>query len=144
MFVIAFLPRSNCLLISWLRSPSAVILEPKKIKPVNVSIFPHLFAMKCWDQMPWSSLFECWVLTQLFHFLSPSSRGSLVPLCFCHKGGVICISEVIIAISPSNLNSSLNFIQSGNLHDVLCIKVKYSLDILLSEFWTSSFFHVWF
>ena len=30
--VIAFLTRSNCLLISWLQSPSAVILEPKKIK----------------------------------------------------------------------------------------------------------------
>ena len=36
-FVIAFLPRSKHLLISWLQS-SAVILEPKKIKPVTVSI----------------------------------------------------------------------------------------------------------
>ena len=36
--VIAFLPRSKCLLISWLQSPSAVILEPKKIKSVTVSI----------------------------------------------------------------------------------------------------------
>ena len=33
-FVIAFLPRSKYLLISWLQSPSAVILEPKKIKVV--------------------------------------------------------------------------------------------------------------
>ena len=37
-FVIAFLPRCKCLLISWLQSPSAVILEPKKIKSVTVSI----------------------------------------------------------------------------------------------------------
>ena len=37
-FVIVFLPRSKCLLISWLQSPSAVILEPKKIKSVTVSI----------------------------------------------------------------------------------------------------------
>ena len=37
-FVIAFLPKSKCLLISWLQSPSAVILEPKKIKSVTVSI----------------------------------------------------------------------------------------------------------
>ena len=37
-FVIAFLPRSKCLLVSWLQSPSAVILEPKKIKSVTVSI----------------------------------------------------------------------------------------------------------
>ena len=37
-FVIAFLSRSRHLLISWLQSPSAVILEPKKIKSVTVSI----------------------------------------------------------------------------------------------------------
>ena len=37
-FVIAFLPRTKCLLIPWLQSPSAVILEPKKIKSVTVSI----------------------------------------------------------------------------------------------------------
>ena len=36
-FVMVFLPRSKRLLISWLQSPSAVILEPKKIKPVTVS-----------------------------------------------------------------------------------------------------------
>ena len=36
--VITFLPRSKCLLISWLQSPPAVILEPKKIKSVTVSI----------------------------------------------------------------------------------------------------------
>ena len=36
-FIIAFLPRSKCLLISWLQSPSAVILEPKKRKSVTVS-----------------------------------------------------------------------------------------------------------
>ena len=37
-FVIAFLPRSKCLLISWQQSPSAVILKTKKIKSVTVSI----------------------------------------------------------------------------------------------------------
>ena len=37
-FVIGFLPRSKCLLISWLQTPSAVILEPKKIKSLTVSI----------------------------------------------------------------------------------------------------------
>ena len=36
--VLAFLPRSKCLLISWLQSPTAVILEPKKVKSVTVSI----------------------------------------------------------------------------------------------------------
>ena len=40
--VITFLPRSKCLLISWLKSPSAVILEPKK---QSLTLFPHLFPM---------------------------------------------------------------------------------------------------
>ena len=35
--VITFLPRSKCLLISWLQSPSAVIFEPKKVKSDPVS-----------------------------------------------------------------------------------------------------------
>ena len=37
ILVIAFLPGSKCLLISWLRSPSAVILEPPKIKSATVA-----------------------------------------------------------------------------------------------------------
>ena len=37
-FVIAFIPRSKCLLIAWMQSPSAVILKPKKIKSVTASI----------------------------------------------------------------------------------------------------------
>ena len=48
--VITFLPRSKHLLVSRLKSPSAVILETKKNK-VTVSLFLHLFAMKLWDQM---------------------------------------------------------------------------------------------
>ena len=43
--VITFLPRSKRLLISWLQSPSAVILEPKKMKSVSVSIATP-FSMK--------------------------------------------------------------------------------------------------
>ena len=45
-FVIAFLPRSKHLLISWLQLPSAVILEPKKRKLVTVSTFSPVFAME--------------------------------------------------------------------------------------------------
>ena len=46
-FVIAFLPRSKCLLISWLLSPSTVILEPKRMKSVTVSIVPSI----CYEVM---------------------------------------------------------------------------------------------
>ena len=40
-FVITFLPRSNCLLISWLQLPSTLILKPKKRKSVTASTFSH-------------------------------------------------------------------------------------------------------
>ena len=43
---ITFLPKSKHLLISGLQSPSAVILEPPKIKSLTISLFPHLFVMK--------------------------------------------------------------------------------------------------
>ena len=81
--VTAFLPNSKHLLISWLQSPSAVILEPPKIKSLSVSIVSPSICMKWWDQLPWSLFSECWALSQLFHSpLSLSSRGFLVPLHF--------------------------------------------------------------
>ena len=49
-FVITFLPRIKCLLISWLQSLLAVMLEPKKIKYVSFHFPPPFFfflAMKC-------------------------------------------------------------------------------------------------
>ena len=66
-FVITFLSRSKRLLVSWLQSSSAVILEPKKLKSHCFHCFPIY--------MPWSngtgshdlSFFEYWVLSQLFH-----------------------------------------------------------------------------
>ena len=80
---VTFLLRSKHLLISWLQSPSAVILEPQKIKLATVSIVSPSICLKWWDQMPWSSFSECWALSQLFHSpLSLSSRGSSVPLHF--------------------------------------------------------------
>ena len=81
--VITFLPRSKRLSISWLTSPSTLILEPPETKSANVSTVSHLFAMKWWNKMPWSSFSECWALRQLFHSpLSLSSRGFLAPLHF--------------------------------------------------------------
>ena len=71
-FVIAFLPRSNCLFILWLQSPLAVILESKKIKSVITSTFPLLFAIKWWGWMSWSHNFfhvdfQASFFTLLFH-----------------------------------------------------------------------------
>ena len=53
MLVITFLPRSKRLLISWLQSPSAVIMKPKTIKSATLPLFPlfpYLFAMKWQNQ----------------------------------------------------------------------------------------------
>ena len=84
---IAFLLRSKHLLISWLQSPCAVTLEPKKIKVCHCF---HRFPI----YLPWSDGtrsmmldFEWWVLSQLFHsLLSHSSRGFLFPLHFLPLG----------------------------------------------------------
>ena len=120
-FVIAFLPRSKCLLISWLQSPSAVILKPKKI----VCNCFHCFSI----YLPWSdgtgchdlSFFNIEFSAHFFTLLFNLHQEALEFLfAFCHKGGVICISEVI-DISHCNLDSSLCFIQPSVLHEILCM-----------------------
>ena len=86
-FIIAFLPRSKCLLIWWLQSPSTTILEPKKIKSATVSIvYPSI----CHEVMGLDAMILVfWMLSFKPAFsLSPSSRSPLVPLQFlslkCH------------------------------------------------------------
>ena len=66
--VIAFLPRSKRLLMSWLQSPSAVILEPKKIKSVTVFFVSPPIRHEVMRPDAMIYFFECWVLSQLFHF----------------------------------------------------------------------------
>ena len=90
-FIIAFLPRSKHFLISWLQSPSAVILEHRKIKSATVSTFPPSISQEAMGPYAMILVFRCWVLSLLFHSpLSPLSRGSLVPFrfvlleCTCH------------------------------------------------------------
>ena len=113
-FVRAFLPRSKHLLISWLQSPSAVILESQKIKSVSVSIVSPSI---CHEVMgPDAMIFLFWMLNfkPAFHSsVSSSSRGSFVPLHFCHKRGVICILRLLLflpaVLLPICDSSSLAF-----------------------------------
>ena len=58
-FVIVFLPRSKRLLILWLKSPSAVILEPPKIKSVTVSIVYPSICHEVMGPDAMMSFFEC-------------------------------------------------------------------------------------
>ena len=120
-FVIAFLPSSKHLLISWLQSPSAVILEPKKKKSVTVPIVspPICHEVMGSDAMilvfwmpsfkPAFSLSSFTVIKRLYSFFT-----------FCHYGDIIRISEVV-DIFPGNLDSSLWVIQLSISHDVPCI-----------------------
>ena len=64
-FVIAFLPRSKYLLISWLQTTSGVILEPKKIKSATVSIFSPIY-------LPWSDGNGCHDLSFLMLSFKPA------------------------------------------------------------------------
>ena len=66
-FVIAFLPRNKCLLISWLQSPSTVILEPKKIKSVTASTFSPSIGHEMMRSDAMILVFWANFLTLLFH-----------------------------------------------------------------------------
>ena len=81
--VITFLPRSKCLLISWLESPPAVILEPPKIKSDTVSTVSPSISHEVMG--PDAMILVFWMLSFKPIFYSPlslSSRGSLVFLHF--------------------------------------------------------------
>ena len=89
--VTTFLPRSKHILISWLQSPSAVILEPQKIKSVTVSIVPPSI---CHEVMgPGAMILVFWMLSfqPTFSFSFHFHQEALwFFFTFCHKGGVIC------------------------------------------------------
>ena len=88
--VITFFPRSKCLLISWLQSPSAVILEPRKIKSDTVSTISPSISHEVVG--PDAMIFIFWMLSQLFHSpLSLSSRGP-----DNHDGVITCLESDIL------------------------------------------------
>ena len=132
MFVIAFLPRSKCLLISWLQSPYTGILEPKKIMSFTVSIVSPSI---CHEVMgPDAMIVVFWMLsfkpaflfssftfikrlffTLLFHFhqetsFSHSLRIGLLaknPLCFSSSGHGVCSWRYILLDIEFAVDSSL-------------------------------------
>ena len=111
-FIISFLPRSkHLLLISCpLQSPSTMILEPKKIKSVTVSIVFPFTCHEATGSDPMILVFACWVLSQLFYSpLSLSSRCFSVSLhllclgwCHLHSEILIFLLEVLIPACASS------------------------------------------
>ena len=93
--VVAFLPRSKHLLIAWLQSPSAVILETRKIKSVTVSIVSPSICREVMgpDAMIW--VFWTLNLAQLFH--SPLSLSSWL-FSFSSLSAIRMVSSVYLRL----------------------------------------------
>ena len=118
--VIYFLPRSKLLLISWLWSPSAVILEPKKRKSVTVSIVSPSI---CHEVMGPDTILVFWILSFKPTFSLFSSTFSKRIFSYSSLSAIRVVSSAyeVIGISPGYLCSSLCFIRSSISHDILCI-----------------------
>ena len=77
-------------------------------------LFPHLFAMKWWDWIPWSLFSECWALSQLFHssftfikrLFSPSSLSAMRVVSPAYLKFLIFVPAILI---PACASSSLAF-----------------------------------
>ena len=147
--VIAFLPKSKYLLISWLQSLSAVILEPKKIKSVTVSIVSPSI---CHEVMgPDAMIFVFW----MFSFKSAFSLSSFTFIkrlfSFSSLSAINVVSSVYLRLLiflpailiPACASSSLEFHMIYSAYQLNKVTI-YKLAIPLSQFGTSPLFHVWF
>ena len=140
--VTAFLPRSNRLLISWLKSPSAVILEPKKIKSVTVSI---VSSSVCHEMMGLDALiFVFWILSFKPAFSLVSRERLHSCCCCCYLASVVSDSVQPHRQQPTRLLLSWDFPGKNTgvgCHFLLqCVKVKsLSCVQLLATPWTTAY-----
>ena len=114
--VIAFLPRSKCLLILWLQSPSRVILEPKKIKSVTVSIVslsiyhevmgPDARILVFW-MLSFKPAFSLSSFTFIKRFFSSSSFSAIRLVSFAYLWLLIFLPAILI---PACASSYLAFL----------------------------------
>ena len=146
---IAFLPRSKLLLISWLQSPSAVILEPKKIKSVTVStVFPCIWhdvmGNRCHDLSFMNVEFLANFFTLLFHFHQEVLQflfTTIRVVSFVYLKLLIFLPAMLI---PACASSSPAF---GIMYCVCKLNKQgdnIQPDVLLFLFGTSLLFHVQF
>ena len=113
-FVTAFLPRSKCLLVSWLQSPSAVILEPPKIKSVTVSIVSpsichEVMALDAMILVFWILSFKPTFSLSSFTLIKRLFRSSLYAIrvvSFVYLRLLIFLPVILI---PACVSSSLHF-----------------------------------
>ena len=108
--VIAFLPRSRHLLISWLQSPSAVISEPKNIKSLTVPIFfPICHELMGLDAMilvflmlSFKPTFSLYSFTFIKRLLSSSSLSAIRVLLSAYLGLLIFLPAILIPACASS------------------------------------------
>ena len=143
MLVITFLPRSECLLIPWLQSPSAVILETKKTKSVTVSIAsPSIYheamgldaMILIFRMLSFKPTFSLSSFTFIKVLFSSSSLSAIRVVSSAYLKLLILLLVILILVYAS---SSLAFLMINRV-------TIYSLDIFLFLFGTSLLFHVQF
>ena len=110
MFVIAFLPRSKHLLILWLQSLSAVILEPKNMKSTTVSIFSPSFFHELMG--PDAMVLVFWMLSWKPAFLLPSF--SLTKRLFSSSSLFVCMCMCISLVHPGSVVIRNRFYFTGS------------------------------
>ena len=122
--VIVFLPRSKCHLFPWLQSPSAVILEPKKIKSVTVYIVSPSICYEMMGPDAMILVFQMLSYKPVFHFsftfikrlFSSSLLSAIMVMSSAYLRLLMFLLEILI---PACASSSLAF-----CYDVLCIEFK--------------------
>ena len=126
-FVTVFLPRNKRHLILWLKSPSSVILEPRKIKYANFPTFSPIYlpqsdGTRCHGLSFWMLSFKPAFLLSSFILIKKLLNSSSLSAIRVESSAFL----QLLTFSHS-LDSNLWFIQSGISHDVLCIKAKWAV-----------------
>ena len=142
--VIAFLQKSNYLSISWLQSPSTVILEPKKIKSVTISIVSPSICREVMGSD--AMIFVFWMLNfnQLFFHLHQEALellSAIKVISFAYLRLLIFLPAILI---PACKSSSMAFHMMYSVCKLNKQGANIKLDLLFFQFWTSPLFLVWF
>ena len=143
--VIAFLPRSKCLLISWLRSLCAVILEAKKIKSVTVftvspSICHEVMGQDAMTLVFWMLSFKPTFSLSSFTFNKRLFSSLLSAIRLVSSAYLKLLIFVQVILIPACALSSPAFLMMPLHISSISMVTIYSLDILLSWFGSSLFY----
>ena len=148
--VITFLPSSKRLLISWLQSPSAVILEPQKIKSHTVSSVSSSISYEVMGSD--AMIFVFWMLnfkptfslssyTFIKRLFSSTSLSAIRVVSSAYLRFLIFLPAILI---PACVSSSPAFLMMYSAYKLNQQVTIYSLDVLLFLFGNSLLFHVQF